>query len=137
MEILFKDLKYGFRSLLKRKGFAAIAVITLALAIGANTAIFSVVNSVLLRPLPYPESERLVTFWLSTPKGLQDMEWTDRLFAFFRDRNQSFETLAAYDGTSLTLTGGDRPERLEATTVTYNFFKAMRQEPLYGRQAPR
>src|SRR2546426_3113401 len=102
------DLKFAFRQLLKNPGFTAVAVITLALGIGANTAIFSVANSVLLRPLPYPDPDRLVTFWLSTPKGLQDMEWTDRLFAFFRDRNQSFEALAAHDDTSLTLTGGDR-----------------------------
>ena len=133
MEILLRDVSYGIRGLLKRPGFTAIAVITLALGIGANTAIFSVVYAVLLRPLPYQEPDRLVTFALSTPKGLQDMEWTDRLFTFFRDRNQSFETLAAYDGTSLTLTGGDRPERLETTTVTHDFFRVMRQDPLYGR----
>ncbi|HEY3026114.1 MAG TPA: ABC transporter permease [Pyrinomonadaceae bacterium] len=133
MQNLLQDLRYGLRMMLKKPGFTAVAVITLALGIGANTAIFSVVNYVLLRPLPYPEPDRLVTFWLSTPRGMQDMEWTDQLFAFFRDRNHSFEGLAAYDGTSLTLTGRDRPERLEATTVTYNFFRVMRQEPLYGR----
>src|SRR5882762_4165628 len=107
MHQLIQDLRYGIRMLLKKPGFTLIAVITLALGIGANTAIFSIVNSVLLRPLPYPEPDRLVTFWLSNPKGLQDMEWTDQLFVFFRDRNHSFEALAAYDGTSLTLTGGD------------------------------
>src|SRR6267143_285607 len=133
MQTLWQDMRYAVRMFLKKPGFTAIAVTTLALGIGANTAIFSVVNSVLLRPLPFSEPDRLVTFGLSTPKGLQDMEWTDQLFAFFRDRNQSFEALAAYDDTSLTLTGGDRPERLEATTVTFNFFRVMRQEPLYGR----
>jgi putative ABC transport system permease protein len=133
MQTLWQDIRFAVRILLKNSGFTAVAIITLALGIGANTAIFSVVNSVLLRPLPYMEPDRLATFWLATPKGMQDMEFTDQLFAFFRDRNQSFETLAAYDDTSLTLTGRDQPERLETTTVTHDFFRVMRQEPLYGR----
>jgi putative ABC transport system permease protein len=109
-------------------------VLTLALGIGANTAIFSAVNAVLLRPLPYAEPERLAAFWFSSSeKGLQDMEWSEQLFAFFRERSQTFEKLAAYDGTGFNLMGNEGPQRLDGTTVTDGFFETLRQAPLLGR----
>jgi putative ABC transport system permease protein len=134
MLTLWQDLRFGARMLFKHPGFTLIAVLTLALGIGANTAIFSVVNGVLLRPLPFHESERLTTFWLAPPsEPVRDMEWTEGLFAFLRERNRSFESLAAYDDTGFNLTGSGHTERLEGATVTHDFFRALRQEPLLGR----
>src|SRR5205814_7167281 len=112
----------------------AIAVLSLALGIGANTAIFSVVNGVLLRPLPFPESERLTTFWLVPPnEPPRDMEWTEGLFAFLRAQNRTFESLAAYDSAGFNLTGRDGAERLKGATITHDFFRVLQQEPLLGR----
>ncbi|MGH9840538.1 MAG: ABC transporter permease [Blastocatellia bacterium] len=134
MQTLWQDLRYGARMLMKKPGFTLIAVITLALGIGANTAIFSVVNSVLLRPLPFRESERLTTFWLVPPnEAPRDMEWTEGLFAFLREHNRTYESLAAYDSEGFNLTGKDRAERLKGATVTHDFFRVLQQEPLLGR----
>jgi len=99
METLFKDIRYGARALWKRPGFTAVAVITLALGIGANTAIFSVVNATLLRPLPFKDPERVVMLWGFLPKMAQT---TDKLpssagnFSTLRDQNHSFENLSAF-----------------------------------------
>ena len=135
MQTLWQDLRYSVRMLMKRPGFALIAVITLALGMGANTAIFSVVNAVLVRPLPYPEPDRLMTFWVtSSGEGLRKMEWTEGLVAHFRERTQAFENIAAYDGGSgFNLTGRGEPRRLSGTTVTHDFFRVLRQNPLHGR----
>src|SRR5687768_2558235 len=97
METLLKDITYGLRSLLKRPGFTAVAVITLALGIGANSAIFSVVNSVLLRPLPYPESERLVLFDGVNPRaGITQSNMSVPDFADWQSQNQVFEHMAGF-----------------------------------------
>ena len=130
-----QDLRYGARTLARSPGFTAIAVVTLALGIGANTTIFSVVNGVLLRPLPFAEPDRLATFWVSSPQeGMRKMEWTDHLFAFLRERSQTFEKLAAYDGgNGFNLTGKGEPVRLNGTVVTYGFFELLKQLPLKGR----
>ena len=134
MQTLLQDLRYGARMLLKNPGFTLIAVATLSLGIGANTAIFSVVNGVLLRPLPFHESEQLTTFWLAPPgEPARDMEWTEGLFVFLRAQNRSFECLSAYDSAGFNLTGAGRAERLEGATVTHDFFHVLRQEPLLGR----
>ncbi len=98
MDSLVKDIRFAIRGLLKKPAFAAIAVLTLTLGIGANTAIFSVVNAVLLRPLPLKDPDRLMTFWHSAPaKGLAHMDVNDVLFAYYRERTRTFESLAAFE----------------------------------------
>jgi predicted permease len=135
IETLIQDLRFGARMLMKNPGFTLIAVLTLALGIGANTAIFSVVNAVLLRPLPYPEPERLVHFATMSPeKGLGEIDFTHQLFAFFRDHNRIFDSLAVYDPTGFNLADGGEPERLRGAVVTVDFFRVLRQQPIYGRE---
>jgi len=135
METFIQDLRYGVRMLAKNPGVTFIAVIALALGIGANTAIFSVVNAVLLRPLPFQAPDRLATFWASSPdEKPRRMQWPDRLFAFLREHNQTLETLAGYNGgNGFNLTGRGEPERLNCTVVTYGFFELLGKEPLHGR----
>src|SRR6266566_2939354 len=97
METLLRDIRYGLRSLLKHPGFTTVAVLTLALGIGANSAIFSVVNAIVLRPLPYRDSERLVAIWGNLHKtGLEEIEISPPEFADFKEQCQSFEQIAAY-----------------------------------------
>jgi MacB-like periplasmic core domain len=129
---LWQDLRYGARMLLKRPGFTLIAVFTLALAIGANTAIFSVVNAVLLRPLPFKETDRLVAMWESNPQNKQN-EVSAANFIDWREQNQVFEQVAALSYASISLTGGDEPERLQAAPVTPSFFLALGAQASLGR----
>ena len=134
MQVLWQDLRYGARVLMNKPGFTLVAVMTLALGIGANTAIFSVVNAVLLRPLPYPDPDRLVTFWLSSPvEGVRKLQWTDGLYTFLHERSQSFDVLAAYTGTGFNVASTGEPERLWGATVTHDFFRLLGQQPIYGR----
>ena len=132
MDSLLKDIRYGVRSLLRRPAFAVLAVVTLALGIGANTAMFSVINAVLLRPLPFAEPDRLVWMnesgdevadrWLSYPNFL---DW--------RERNQVFESMSTFRGWSVTMTGADQPLNLNSRMVTADYFKVMRVAPFMGR----
>lgn len=134
MDSLFKDLQFAMRGLLKKPAFAAIAVLTLALGIGANTAIFSVVYAVLLRPLPLKDPDRLMTFWHSAPaKGLSHMDVNDALFSYYRDRSRAFESLAAFETGEFSLTGRGEPEVLTGAIVTYNYFDVLGRQPLHGR----
>ncbi len=134
MESITKEIQFAVRGLLKRPAFAAIAVLTLALGIGANTAIFSVVNAVLLRPLPLKEPDRLMTFWHSAPaKGLRHLDLNDALFAYHRDRTQTFESLAAYETGEFALTGNGDPEVVPGAIVTFDYFNVLGREPLHGR----
>ena len=134
MESMIKDVQFALRGLLKRPAFAAIAVLTLALGIGANTAIFSVVNAVLLRPLPVKEPDRLMTFWHSAPaKGLSHLDLSDALFAYYRDRTRTFESMAAYETGEFALTGAGEPEVVTGAIVTFNYFNVLGREPLLGR----
>jgi predicted permease len=135
MGTLLQDLRYAARMLLKKPGLTLIAVITLALGIGANTAIFSVVNAVLLRPLPFPESEQLVRVGginLKTGKGPGTFSPPD--FYDWRERSRNvFESLAAYDSWSPSLTGQGEPERITAARVSANFFDVLKVRPQLGR----
>ena len=113
METLIKDIRYGIRSLLKRPGFTAIAIITLALGIGASTAIFSVVDGVLLRPLPYPNADRMVQIREVNARGSQ-MPVTEPNFLDVRQRSQTLEVVAQYASNKTIVTGASEPVRAHA-----------------------
>ena len=135
MDSLLKDIRYGFRSLLKRPGFTAIALVALALGIGANTAIFSLVNAVVLRPLPFPDADQLVWIWGNIRTGGNRASVAPLDFLDFRSQNKTFENLAAtFSGPmSVNLTGNGDPERLNASGVTGNFFDTFKIAPALGR----
>ena len=135
MESIIKDIRYGFRSLLKRPGFTVIALIALALGIGANTAIFSLVNAVVIQPLPFPDPDRLVWAWGNIRNGGNRASVSPPDFLDFRSQNKTFEQFAA-SGTlplPVNLTGGGEPERLMASTVTGNYFQTFGIAPAIGR----
>src|SRR5437660_3553198 len=113
METLVPDLRYSLRNLAKSPAFTAVALITLALGIGANTAIFSVVNSVLLRALPYSDPGRLMQLWeASASKERNEIPASYPNFADWRDQNHVFEQVAAYSDWTFNLTGSGEPERI-------------------------
>ncbi len=128
------DLRYGLRSLRQHPALAAIALVTLSLGIGANAAIFSVVNAVLLRPLPFAEPDRIVAFWGSVPQmGIPVLDYPDAAYVYYRTRSQTLEHVSAYTSFSTTLTGAGDPERLNATAVTADFFPLLGRMPHHGR----
>jgi putative ABC transport system permease protein len=134
MNALWQDLRYGARMLVKRPGFTLIAIFTLALGIGANTAIFSVVNAVLLRALPYHEPDRLVRLWESNPAAnLRAFSASFPNFTDWRNQNRVFEQMAAYREDGFNLTGGTEPERVIGARVTAGFFPALGVAPRAGR----
>lgn len=134
MEGLMQDLRLGLRALLKSPGYAAVAILTLALGIGANTAIFSVIHSVLIQPLPFAEPDRLVQIWETRlERDWDTVSISPPNFWDFRDMSSSFEDLVAYVGASVNLTGDDYPERLSAGLVSAGFFRVLRVEPVHGR----
>jgi putative ABC transport system permease protein len=134
VETLLKDLRYGVRMLMKRPGFTIIAIIALALGIGANTAIFSVVNAVLLRPLPYDKPDQLmIVKETNLPRGLADMNIALPDFLVWRDRNQVFEHIAAYTSDSYNITGTDEPERVRGLVTSGDLFPLLRVNPILGR----
>src|SRR5688572_3084855 len=134
MDTLIKDLRYGVRSFLKRPGFLVIAVSTLALGIGATTAMFTVVNSVLLRPLRFPEPERIVLFeGVYRGKGVGGSAESVPDVVDWQTQSQSFEQIAALATTGLRLTIGDETELVRAASVTPEFFPLFRTNPIHGR----
>jgi len=134
MDTLVKDIRYGVRSLLKHPGFAAIAVVTLALGIGANTAIFSVVNAVLLRPLPFKEPDRIVMVWeRRANSGRANLPISGHEFAAWRERSQSFASLALIQPDGLNLTGRGDPLNVNAARVSADYFSVLGVPPLLGR----
>jgi len=135
METLFKDIRYGLRGLWKRPGFTVVALITLALGIGANTAIFSLINAVLIRPLPFRDPDRLVWTWGNIRNGGNRASVSPLDYLDYRQRNTTFEEFAAMISVpiSANLTGGGEPERLVAGGVTGNYFRALGVHPILGR----
>src|SRR5262249_55293976 len=135
MQTLWQDLRYGARMLLKNPGFTAVAVFTLALGIGTNTAIFSVVNAVLLKPLPFAEPGRLVWVWGNIRNGGNRASVSPLDYLDYRAQNTTFEQFAAAFSVPgyINLTGSGEPERLEARLVTGNFFQALGVNAALGR----
>jgi putative ABC transport system permease protein len=134
LESLFQDARYGLRMLIKNPGFSAVAVLTLALGIGANTAIFSVVNAVLLKPLPYADSDRLAVIWVtepSAPGGLFPDTSPD--FRDWQAQNQVFEGMSAITIGGATLTGSGEPLQLRGLSVSPNTFQVLGVQPQLGR----
>ena len=132
LETLWQDLRYGARMFLKQPGFTLIAVLTLALGIGANTAIFSVVNAVLLRPLPYAEPERLVWLWDTLPQ-LPTAPTSLPEFLDWKGQNQSFEHLAAFQSGNMFIDAGDGTRDTPVGIVTPETFALFRVSPILGR----
>src|SRR5215210_8077614 len=129
-----QDLRYGFRMLLKRPGFTVVAVVTLALGIGANTAIFSVVNAILLNPLPFPSPERLVALGQTEPERRAALSnFSFRNYSDLREQSKTFERLAAYYNSNLTLTGQGEAARLRVTVATADLFPLLGASPALGR----
>jgi putative ABC transport system permease protein len=132
--MLWQDLRYAVRVLFKSKALTAVALVTLALGIGVNSAIFSVVNAIVLRPLPYPESERLMVIWGNLHKsGLEKTEISALEFRDFQQQCQAFEQIAAYSSQGLNLTGVDQPERLRGAAISWNLFSTLGVQPRAGR----
>jgi len=136
MEDLLHDLRYGVRMLLKNPGFTVVAVLALAIGIGANSAIFSVVNSVLLRPLPFQNPDQIVTLWSVNPSihiGYDKFPSTVPQFVSFRDQGKVLQSLTAMQSNQFNLENRGEPEKLGGTLVTSDFFSVMGKQPLLGR----
>jgi len=137
MEALWRDLRHSLRMLLKKRGFTAAAVLTLALGIGANTAIFSVINAVLLRPLPFSDPDRLVVLWQTDPNSTPSRRpFSFPNFTDVEEQNQSFEEIGAWTSsldTRVNLTGDPEPEAVQAAMVSESFFRILGVKPREGR----
>ena len=133
MENILKDLRYGCRMLWKNPGYTLIAVLTLALGIGANAAVFSVVNALLLRPMPYPNFDRISYVWASDGNGGNRFSVSPHNYTDLRARNQSFEHYAAFHYASAALTGNGNPESLSGINASADFGKVAGMQPLQGR----
>src|SRR5437867_3411423 len=132
MQILLQDLRYGVRMLVKKPLFTLVAIVTLALGVGANTAIFSVVNAVLLRSLPYHKADQLIVLSGLTPSGdgdgISQLEADD-----YKAGMQSLEDLVGFQSQSVNVTGSDRPDRIRGGFVSANFFQFFNLTPIVGR----
>src|SRR5437870_445427 len=129
-----RDVHHTLRILIRNPGFTVVVVLTLALGIGANTAIYSVVNAVLLRPLPYPDPDRLVRLWSTHARTNRWGDWVSYPdFKDWREQNRSFEDMAAYRFWLFNVTGGEYPEVVGGVYVTHNLFSVLRAEPVLGR----
>src|SRR4029453_10399656 len=135
MRTLWQDLRYGVRILLKKPAFTLIAFFTLAFGIGANTAIFTVVNAVLLRPLPYPSSEKLMELGRVFPDSKEVSALSEAKFIFVRDNLRSFEAVTATQGmgSNTYLSDANETEYIQGLTVTADFFRVLGVLPATGR----
>jgi putative ABC transport system permease protein len=132
VESLIQDARFGLRMLRKNPGFTAVAIITLALGIGANTAIFSVFDAILLRPLPYPNADRLVVLWEKLPQ-IEQTSLSLPDYLDYRNFNRVFEEIAAFHVGDFALPGRDAPISIRGGVVSYNFFETLGVRPLLGR----
>ena len=132
VQTCWKDLRFAFRMLRKNPGFTVIAVLTLALGIGASTSIFSVVDAVLLRPLPFPNPQQVVTVWELSADGRR-MHLADPNFLDFREQNRTLVGLAQFSTGPESVSGGSEPVRMNVAAVSQDFFKMMGVEPVQGR----
>ncbi len=131
---LARDIRFGFRMMTRSPGFTVVALVTLALGIGANTALFSVVNGVLLKPLPYPEAERLVYMMENNiSRGWSTFTMSPLNFRDWQEQNRSMELMGAYWPRTVIYTGGDRPERLAALRISEDYLEIVGGEPVMGR----
>ncbi len=133
MNNFWQDLRFGIRTLGKNPGFAAVAILTLALGIGASTAIFSVVDAVLLQPLPYPNPQQIITVWEQEAHGHR-AHMTDPNFLDFRAQNHTLSTLAMFASIPESVSGGTEPVRVNIGMVSQDFFKTLGAEPFRGRE---
>jgi putative ABC transport system permease protein len=134
METLLKDIRYGIRSLLQRPGFTAIAVLTLALGIGANTTLFSFVNGILLRPLPYKDAERLVVLDETAPKqGIESFAVSYPNYVDWRQQNTVFEDVGIFTDGNYTFVGAGEPEQIPGARVSQGLFELLGVDPTMGR----
>jgi putative ABC transport system permease protein len=134
LDVLRQDVRFGIRTLIRRPAFAAVAVLTLGVGMGATTAIFSLIDSVLLKPLPFRKPDRLVTVWEVRPRFNQPrIQVSPANYVDWKQQVQAFESLAAYYNSFVNLTGAGTPERLVAAQVTPNLFPTLGVDPLVGR----
>jgi putative ABC transport system permease protein len=134
METLWNDLRYGWRVMRRSPGFAAVAILTLAIGIGANAAIFSIVNGVLLRPLPFPDSSRIVTIWeTDANRNVVRGTASPAEFLDWRDMNHSFAELSGWRSLLFTITGSGDAEQVHGSQVSGNFFRMLGVGPVIGR----
>jgi putative ABC transport system permease protein len=129
-----RDVRYAGRMLLRNPGFTVIALLTFAVGIGVNTAVFSVFDGVLLRPLPYPDAERIAMIWFDNrPQGIKEDIGSYPNYRDWREQNTTFEHVAAFTEASFTMTGSDEPERIRGAATTANFHDVMGLQPVLGR----
>jgi hypothetical protein len=134
METLWQDLSYGLRMLVQNPRFTAVAVLSLAIGIGANTAIFSVTNSLLLRPLNYPDADRLVILWNRSPGLNVAQDWlSPGEYLDIKAQNRVFDEVAATIDSSFNLTGQGAPERIEGARVSSSLFPLLGAQAMLGR----
>ena len=134
MSAFLQDIRYAIRTLRRSAGLTAVIVMSLAIGIGANTAIFSVVNALLLKPLPYPDPDRLVVLWLRSPGINIPQDWpSPGQYTDVRNENRSFDEMSISQGRSGTLLGLEQPERVEILLTSSTLFHMLGARPLYGR----
>src|SRR5689334_19017125 len=134
MEMLFQDLRYGLRMLIKNPGFTIVAVITMALGIGANTALFSVVNGVLLKSLPFKDPDRLISVLETNAKIPPPGASCSTLnFRDWKEQNHAFEMLSARQPFIGNLTSSDQPEKIQGEKITWDYFDTLGIAPITGR----
>ena len=134
MSALLQDIRYAVRTLRRSAGLTAVIIISLAIGIGANSAIFSVVNALLIKPLPYPDPDRLVVLWLRSPGINIPQDWpSPGQYVDVKNENRSFDLMSISQGRVGTLLGLQEPERVEVLLTSSTLFQLLGARPLYGR----